>query len=323
MQDSFDFKLMRHVQAQMMDCVPLAVRERLSDYIAGRVNLAVGKGPERLASSADFEHDGVMPLGALLSSGQVGDVVAHLRNFPVFDGHILGQSDRTPRELDELMKTAHYGAHQRAAVLRAPHLLALANRPDIVSLAAAKLGCWPTLYSVHAWWSFGGRADLARYAQSFHRDLDDFRFCTLFVYLTNVDADGGPHQYIRTSHRLDGVREMLRRAAKHDPSIDPEQAESFFIEGYGLDDVYENLFGDAIMTITGPSGHGFIADTSGLHRGLRPVRGNRLIFWARYGMLANAGIDEYGFEPVPMKELSSPLPDDAITRYINRCLVQP
>ena len=315
---STDFKLLRHAHARALAYVPLGARQAIGDFISGHINKLIGRPPEPPAAHRDFERDGLIRLGRLLTPSQVADIVSYLKNFAVFDGHVLMQSDRTPRDWADLSRTAHYAAYQRGVVVRAPHLLALANRPEVIALAAAKLGCWPTLYSLHAWWSFGGRPDLARYAQAFHRDVDDYRFCTLFVYLTDVDSDRGPHQYIRTSHRLDGVKDMLRRAAISDPSVDPENAEGFFTEGYGMDPAYERLFGDNVLTVTDPAGHGFLADTSGLHRGLPPVRGDRLIFWARYGLLPNALVDEDWFEPVPPGELACELPDDPITRYINR-----
>lgn len=321
-QDSIDFKLLRHVHARVMPFAPVGARQQIGEFIAGQVNRLIGKPPEPPPAHRELERDGVLQLGRLLTPQQIADIVSYLKNFAVFDGHTVMQSDRKPREWSELSRTAHYAAYQRGVVVRAPHLLALANNPDIVALAAARLGCWPTLYSLHAWWSFGGRPVSARYAQSFHRDVDDYRFCTLFAYLTDVDSDAGPHQFIRTSHRLDGVKDMLRRAAATDPSVDPEQAETFFTEGYGMDRVYERLFGDDILTITGPAGHGFLADTSGLHRGVPPVRGNRLIFWARYGLLPNSLVDEDWFEPVAPHDLACPLPADPVTRYINRYQVK-
>jgi hypothetical protein len=293
----------------------------LCGFIADQINRVVGKPPDPPPAYSAFAHDGLLQLGRLLSPAEIADILSYLRNFAVFDGHTLMQSDRVPRELDDLARTAHFAAYQRGAVVRAPHLLALANRPEIVALAAARLGCWPTLYSVHAWWSFGGRPMPARYGQTFHRDFDDYRFCTLFVYLTDVGTEGGPHQYIRTSHRLEGVQEMLHRAAARDPSVRPEQAQDFFSEGYGRDSDYERLFGEEIVTVTGPAGYGFLADTSGLHRGVPPVRGDRLIFWARYGLLANSLVDEDWFVPAPPNELAWALPDDPITRYVNRCQV--
>ena len=37
--------------------------------------------------------------------------------------------------------------------------------------------------------------------QKFHRDYESFNFIKLFVYLTDVDKDFGPHQYIIGSHK--------------------------------------------------------------------------------------------------------------------------
>jgi hypothetical protein len=321
-QDAIDFKLLRHVHARALPYVPFSARQEVADFIVEKINGLIGRPPPAPAAHMELEREGLLRLGSLMAPQQVADVVAYLKDFRVFDGHMLMQSDRVPKDWGELARTAHYAAYQRGVIVRAPHLLGIANRPEIVALAAAKLGCWPTLYSLHAWWSFGGRPMPARYAQAFHRDVDDHRFCTLFIYLTDVDAARGPHQFIRSSHRVEGLREMLTRAANRDPSIDPNEAETLITAGYGLDDVYERLFGENIETITGAAGDAFLADTSGLHRGLPPRAGNRLILWARYGLLPNSGVDEDWFEPVPRSELTCELPDDALTRYINRALVR-
>lgn len=321
MQESIDFKLLRHVHARAFPYVPFGVRKEIGDFITSQISRLIGKPPDPPASYREFDREGLIQLGRLLTPQQIADILNHLKEFSVFDAHTLMQSSRKPEEWSHLSQTAHYASYQRGVIVRAPHLLSLANRPDVIALAAAALGCWPTLYSLHAWWSFGGREAPARYAQTFHRDFDDYRFCTLFVYLTDVDDAGGPHQFIRTSHRLEGIREMLLRAAVDDPSVDPAQAESLITAGYGLDEVFESLFGANIETITGPSGHAFLADTSGLHRGVPPARGNRLIFWARYGLMPNSTIDEDWFVPAPSSEIACALPDDPITKYINRYLV--
>jgi hypothetical protein len=321
-QEAIDFKLLRHVQARALPFIPLAARRQIGDFVAGKISELIGAPPPPPPSHAEFEREGLLPLGRVMTPLQVSEVVDHLKGFAVFDGHMLMQSDRVPREFIDLSRTAHYAAYQRAAVVRAPHLLSIANRPEIIALAASMLGCWPTLYSLHAWWSFGGRPVPARYSQAFHRDTDDIRFCTLFIYLTDVDIERGPHQFIRRSHRLEGLSEMLERAAAVDPSVDPGDAESLMVTGYGLDDVYERLLGTNIETIIGDAGCAFMADTSGLHRGLPPRTGDRLIFWARYGLLPNWSMDEDWFEPVPRSELACPLPDDALTRYINRALIR-
>lgn len=320
-QDMIDFKLLRHVHNRAIGYVPLEARQHMSEFIADHINRLIGKPPAATEPYSHFARDGVIQFGNVLTNPQISEIISYFKDFAVFDGHTLMHSDRIPRNWNDLRQYAHYASYQRSTVIRAPYLMELANHPSIISLAAAHLGCWPTLYSLHAWWSFGGRPIPARYAQTFHRDLDDYRFCTLFIYLTDVNVDGGPHQYITTSHRVDGVRKMLAEAANYDPSVSIKNPEDYFSEGYGQDDVFHRIFNKNIVTITGEAGHGFLADTTGLHRGLPPTKHNRLIFWARYGLLPNSLIDEDWFSPVPANELPYALPTDSITKYINRCQV--
>lgn len=94
-------------------------------------------------------------------------------------------------------ESANYAGYTPQQVLRAPGLLDLFNDPRIIDRVAAFLGKPPVLYSVNAWWSLVKDEAAGAYSQFFHRDIDDDRFLVLFLYLTDVGMDGGPHQVQR------------------------------------------------------------------------------------------------------------------------------
>src|SRR5690606_20401751 len=73
-------------------------------------------------------------------------------------------------------------------IIAAPHLLELANRPSLLRLAASYIGCKPTISALGLRWSFpsvGAAADV----QAFHRDLEDWRYLKVLVYLTEVNEE--------------------------------------------------------------------------------------------------------------------------------------
>lgn len=84
-------------------------------------------------------------------------------------------------------------------VYKGSHILSfdVLNDPRLVDLIAACLDCVPTLYPVNAWWPHPASKPETTNVQYFHRDTDDWRFVTLFIYLTDVDANAGPHQLVR------------------------------------------------------------------------------------------------------------------------------
>jgi hypothetical protein len=150
-----------------------------------------------------------------------------------------------------------------------PHLLAngtvqrlLADR-SILAVAARYLGGTPVQDLVAMWWSTQSEAGSSAAAQQYHFDLDRLRFLKLFVYLTDVDAATGPHQFIRGSHR--SLPAELRADRRYG---DAEVAAHFQTEDQ--------------LSITGPRGTMFLADTRGLHRGLRVESGHRLVFQLEY-----------------------------------------
>jgi hypothetical protein len=105
-----------------------------------------------------------------------------------------------PREDAIALGSECFCTSMNGAILT-PHLLetALAH----TDLVAAYLGCDPpVMYSINVFWTRPGPAAARKDIQEFHRDKDDERFVTMFVFLTDVFEDGaqdieGPDGVIR------------------------------------------------------------------------------------------------------------------------------
>ena len=136
------------------------------------------------------------------------------------------------------------------------------------------------LFSVNSYWSFPDAKSVA-YGQDYHRDVSHPHFCVLFIFLTDTDAHSGAHQYIRRTHTLDSMAEVLRENRGLD------RAREIFAmpgDGVGGDALYEELFGSLKETISGGAGTAFIEDVDALHRGMPPETSPRLAAWARYSV---------------------------------------
>jgi hypothetical protein len=134
---------------------------------------------------------------------------------------------------------------------------------SFVRLAEEYLGTTPIQDLVAMWWSSavpGGASSAA--AQLFHVDMDRLRFLKVFVYLSDVDERHGPHVFVRGSHR-----DLPRRLRADRRFSDAE---------------VEEALPDRATTVSGPVGTIFVADTSGLHKGLPPEVGSRLVFQMQF-----------------------------------------
>ncbi len=92
-------------------------------------------------------------------------------------------------------------------------------------------------------------------------DFDGVQAIRVHMYLTDVDEDSAPMEFVRGSHRVGSLRGPQFRAA--DMGLDEEVV----IERFGP---------SAARTITGPAGTTFVTDPRGLHRGTAPRRRDRL-----------------------------------------------
>lgn len=126
-------------------------------------------------------------------------------------------------------------------------LKALTNK-KILSLAQSYLGCFPTLYSVNC---FNTKYTGEEFKiQTIHRDYDDYKFLTFFIYLNDVDANNGPHVYYKNTHN-------------------------------GSDDISNPI------ELLGKQGTCLVLDGYGLHHGKPMIEGERLVAWFRLGLSLN------------------------------------
>lgn len=165
-------------------------------------------------------------------------------------------------------------AYSLETVFACPYVLRVIGDLTVSNLVRSYLGCRPTLSSIGIRWSMPNTN--ANDVQMFHRDPDDWRFCKVFVYLTDVTETTGPHRYVQTSHRTAG---------------------RFRAKPYRMDDLQRQYGSDALKTITGPAGTSFIADTYGIHQGAVPITGPRLILQMQYSICENFALS-YDAKPL-------------------------
>lgn len=255
----------------------------VSRYVEARFGLlAVPPPDEELCNTLDYRGFVQLPsvganrIDALLAWFDSGDLVP--------PESIKENPRKTAAQpVEVLRRDGNIGQAPRDRLLRAPGLIDLATDPIALGIAGRHLGAPPILIDISAWRSFAGEdgAKEAKSAQHFHFDQDDYRFCKMFIYLTEVDDSGGPHVYVPTTHRPETI-------AEHRP---PEGAP----DRAAFDDWYFRTLrkserdvirwlGIEPVRITGAAGSRFIVNTEGIHRGAPPATHDRWVLQCVYGI---------------------------------------
>jgi hypothetical protein len=144
--------------------------------------------------------------------------------------------------------------------------------PLLLDIAAHYLGGQARLTSTRIWWTFATkRASSAEKRFSsrdeYHFDLLDWRMIKFFFYLKPVNEGGGPHVYVRGSHK--------RRALRH-------QFTPFI--GHPVDEVLKVYGEDQAVTLIGEAGFGFVEDPFGFHKATVAERTPRLAIELAFGV---------------------------------------
>src|SRR6202008_1618571 len=135
------------------------------------------------------------PRGNLLGPAKCDAIQAHLSNKLLIDRYRV----RDAFTLQQVPASLRVADYQLRDIVTCPHILALANSPALLGLAAPYLECKPTISALGLRWSFPAEGDSSA-LQAFHRDSEDWRYLKVLVYLTDVDEESGPHVYLHGSH---------------------------------------------------------------------------------------------------------------------------
>ncbi|WP_050479294.1 phytanoyl-CoA dioxygenase family protein [Herbaspirillum rhizosphaerae] len=152
---------------------------------------------------------------------------------------------------------------EKASILANPEVQALLMDPTLLSIAQSYFRSEPVADLLSMWWStaYKGTAD-GEAAQLYHFDMDRVKWLKVFVYLTDVGKDNGPHYFVSGSHRSGGIpRELLAR-------------------GYARledEDISRHYAPHKVVEFAAPKGTIIIEDTRGLHKGQHIKEGHRLI----------------------------------------------
>lgn len=144
----------------------------------------------------------------------------------------------------------------------------LAFDPYILAMVTRYFGCTPVHVQTNTWLSFAGRGDksqLSSSAQLYHQDKEFTKFLKVFIYLTDVGADNGPHCYVDGSH----IDELFTRGVPFSTRLTDDEVLKYF---------------DAtrLKSVTGSAGTIIFGDTSAVHKGLPVTGGYRCILQFEY-----------------------------------------
>ena len=211
-----------------------------------------------------------------LDADTVATMSAHFESQPVHPWAYA--KDDTECTLDEA-REGKFACYSQERVLACPHLLDIANDPAVLSVVEGYFGTLPTIQGLSAWWSFADTTG-ATEAQLFHMDIDDLKFCKLFIYLTDVDEESGPHTYLGGSHDLEFIHGLRGQwpggGEEFNPVVLPPLRKT--------DGQVKRIFGRDPTHLTGARGTRFVADTFGIHKGVPPKKGERLVCQVLYGV---------------------------------------
>ncbi|OWW02338.1 hypothetical protein ATY81_22085 [Rhizobium sp. R72] len=174
--------------------------------------------------------------------------------------------------------------HHFERVLQCKAAVAVQQDPLLIDIARHYLGGEAKLITTRTWWSFptksASEADLSRASFKFHFDLDDWRMLKFFFYLSDVDADAGPHVYVKGSHN--------RRRLKHQLTL---------LVGHSAEEVLGFYGEQNAVTMTGKAGTGFVEDPFGFHMGTLAKHTPRLMMEVGFGV-SKPSKRRYHGEPV-------------------------
>ena len=239
-----------------------------------------------LEKSRELIKNGYTELGLIDNTDVIDKIIAKSNKLKVFNPFA---EEKVKYNLNDIPVDARQAMFSRNDLVQIDEVLQIANDPSILRIVEGFLLTTPTISNINMWWSIP-REGKAQNAQLFHRDVDDIKFCKLFIYLTDVGENDGPHTFVRGSTSSNKLT---------------------YIKRYSDDEIIESFGKQNIITFQRPKYSCFLVNTYGFHKGTPPLDSNRLLLQVQYS-INPIGIENY--TPVKLKH--------NYNRFINRLILK-
>mgnify|MGYP002640257406 CR=1 FL=1 len=241
-----------------------------------------------------LNNDGCLRLGKIIGCDDVDKIIDFLGNKRVYNSHVKEYSTKSIDgiessdflSLPSKMKSIENGGiycWSMKDLLENEQVLDICKSQLILNLVSSYLGCTQVIYSVNCMVNVNDGTINDHGVQKFHRDNDDFKALSCFIYLKDVDGYDGSHVYKVGSHVSDSCNDEV--------------------------------------SLQGKKGHGFVTDSFGLHKGIPVKKGDyRMLLWIRYGMYDNhiyREVDRNNLLKIDKDKISSMVDlEDPLYKYV-------
>jgi len=155
-------------------------------------------------------------------------------------------------------------------ILEFPEVVKLVSNRLILRLVHRHLGALPRLSGMMLSVTLSGKNGSAG-SVNWHIDKGPLSWLKMFVYLNDVDAESGPHAFVRGTQNDMFVHESLRASLPGQP----ENVETLMNTQRWADSYVHAVFPNREKYHVGPKGTAFLEDTRGFHKATHPTNGLR------------------------------------------------
>jgi len=229
-----------------------------------------------------------------LSDKSLIDIFSFANNAPCYaygnpkHGFHLYEKDEYQKKLNKDILIAKYFNFQNEEAFSE-----VINSPLLEDIATKYLGKGARNIATQLWWTFPADVDdatRAKEAHFYHRDVDAWGFVKFFFYLTDVEKGGGPHIYVRGSHKPTLADQIFKENLRINRHLDNAIAKRFGVE--------------SISPMYGSAGAGLAADTFGFHKGESPEIAPRLMLCVVYAT-KDYGVQEFSVDQSQLDSYSN------------------
>lgn len=198
-------------------------------------------------------------------------------------------------------------------ILAYPAVAKLASNTGFLEVVEQYLGALPHVGGFEFSLNIGGNGGEVA-SGDWHSDKDSIAFMKMFVYLSDVGDENGPHAFVPGSQTAEGIFEAANKCGGF-----TEAQKRALVNIQRWDDwAVEKVFPDRAVYFGGPAGTVILEDTRGLHRATKLGSGHRLMLTIQWCLDLSTldRPDRTSFEDLPVELKPETSLDEARFRHL-------